>query len=237
MNSRSRPRNGGSFLNNLSERIGLRKFIEDHFDSRISIKGALEAALRKPVPYVSWWSCFGGIAFFLFMVQAVTGIMLMFFYIPSDPEAYRTTLYLTGLAPFGWFFRIIHHWAGIGMMAAVTVHVIRVFVKGAYQSPRGLNWLAGAFLFFLTSAFILTGDLLPWSQSAYWSAVWWTDLMGSFPVIGHQLLLFLRGGENVTGSTVTRFYVFHVFGLPALTTVFMILHLAVIRKLGISEPL
>lgn len=222
---------------NLLDWLESRGIISGPMDSRISVKGVLKAALKKPTPHISWWSCFGGIALFLFLIQAVTGILLMFFYIPADPEAYRTMIYLAGQAPFGWFFRTIHHWAGIAMMAAVSVHVARVIVKGAYRDPRDLNWVVGSVLFFLTAGFILTGDLLPWTRSAYWSAEWWTSLVGSFPVIGHQVMLFLRGGENVTGSTVTRFYVFHVFVLPALSTLFMILHFAIVRKLGISEPL
>ena len=217
--------------------IGIRGFIYGPLEKRISVIGALEAALKKPVPHVSWWACFGGIAFLLFLVQAATGMLLMFFYIPADPEAHRTIIYLAGRAPFGWFFRTIHHWAGIGMMLAVSIHVLRVFVKGAYQKPRDLNWVTGSVLFFLTAGFILTGDLLPWTQSAYWSAVWWTDFAGSFPLIGHQIELFLRGGENVTGSTLTRFYVFHVFVLPGFLTLFMVIHFAIVRKLGISEPL
>jgi quinol-cytochrome oxidoreductase complex cytochrome b subunit len=236
MRGRDRRQDGG-LLKDLLELVGIRGFIYGPLERRISVKGALEAALKKPIPHVSWWSCFGGIAFLLFLILAATGILLMFFYIPADPEAHRTILYLAGQAPFGWFFRTIHHWAAIGMMLAVSIHVLRVFVKGAYQRPRDLNWVIGSVLFFLTAGFILTGDLLPWTRSAYWSAVWWTDLVGNFPVIGHQIMLFLRGGENVTGSTITRFYVFHVFGLPALSTLFMIIHFAIVRKLGISEPL
>jgi len=226
-----------NLVSDILEWIGVRGFIYGPLDRRISIKSALEAALKRPIPHVSWWCCFGGIAFLLFLIQAVTGILLMFFYIPADPEAHRTILYLAGKAPFGWFFRTIHYWSGIGMMLAVSIHVIRVFVKGAYQKPRDLNWIIGSVLFFLTAGFLLTGDLLPWTQSAYWSAVWWTDLVGSFPVVGHQFMLFLRGGENVTGTTVTRFYVFHILLLPGLLTLFMIGHFAIVRKLGISEPL
>jgi quinol-cytochrome oxidoreductase complex cytochrome b subunit len=236
MNSRDRRANG-NFLTSILERIGIQGFISGPQESRISVKGALEAAFKKPMPYASWWSYFGGIAFLLFLVQAASGILLMFFYIPADPEAHRTILYLSGQAPFGWFFRTTHHWAGIGMMVAISVHVLRVFVKGAYQNPRDLNWVIGCVLFFLTVGFILSGDLLPWTQTAYWSAVWWTDLVSNLPVIGHQIMLFLRGGENVTGSTVTRFYVLHVFILPTFTTLFMIVHFAIVRKLGISEPL
>jgi len=236
MSSRDR-RPDGSLLKDLLEWIGIRGFIYGPLERRISVKGVLEAALKKPIPYTSWWSCFGGIAFLLFLIQAATGILLMFFYIPADPEAHRTILYLAGQAPFGWFFRTIHYWAGIGMMLAVSVHVLRVFIKGAYQRPRDLNWVIGSVLFFLTAGFILTGDLLPWTRSAYWSAVWWTDFVSQFPIIGHQIMLFLRGGENVTGSTITRFYVFHVFGLPSLMILFMVVHFAIVRKLGISEPL
>jgi quinol-cytochrome oxidoreductase complex cytochrome b subunit len=235
MKARNRRANGG-LLEGLMERIGIRGLVSGPLERKVSARGALEAALKKPIPRVSWWSCFGGIALFLFLIQTATGILLMFYYIPSDPEAHRTILYITGRAPFGWFFRTIHHWAGIGMVITVSVHVLRVFVKGAYQKPRDLNWLVGSALFFLTAGFILTGDLLPWTQSAYWSAVWWTDLVGSFPVIGHQFQLFLRGGENVTGSTITRFYVFHVFGLPVLTTLFMVIHFTIVGKLGLSEP-
>jgi len=236
MNNRDRRANGG-LLTYLLERVGVQGFITGSQENRISVKGAVEAAFKKPLPHVSWWSFFGGIAFFLFLVQAATGLLLMFFYIPADPEAHRTILYLSGQAPFGWFFRTTHHWAGIGMMLAIAIHVLRVFAKGAYRKPRDLNWIIGCFLFFLTAGFILTGDLLPWTRSAYWSAVWWTDLAGHFPVVGHQIMLFLRGGENVTGSTITRFYVLHVFLLPAFTTLLITLHLAIVRKLGISEPL
>lgn len=219
------------------EWVGIRDPNYGPVDKKTRIREILEAVIRRPIPHTSWWSCFGGIALFLFLVQAATGIFLMFYYIPAAPEAHRTILYLAGLAPFGWFFRAIHHWAGIAMMVSISIHVIRVFVKGAYQKPRDLNWIVGSILFFLTAGFIMTGDLLPWTQSAYWSAVWWTDLVGKFPVIGHQVLMFLRGGENVTGFTVTRFYVFHVFVLPGLMALFMIIHFAVVRKLGISEPL
>jgi cytochrome b6 len=236
MSSKDRQGNGG-FLTNLLDRVGIRDFIYGPLEGRMSVKGVLEAALKKPIPHTSWWSCFGGIAFLLFLIQAATGLLLMFFYIPADPEAHRTILYLSGRAPFGWFFRTTHYWAGVGMVLAISVHVLRVFVKGAYQKPRDLNWIIGCVLFFLTAGFILTGDLLPWTRSAYWSAVWWTDLVGDFPVIGHQIRLFLRGGENVTGSTITRFYVFHVFLLPTFTTLLMIVHFAIARKLSIAEPL
>jgi quinol-cytochrome oxidoreductase complex cytochrome b subunit len=193
--------------------------------------------MKRPIPNISWWGCFGGIAFAMFIVQVVSGVLLMFFYVPADPDAYRSILYLSGPAPFGWFIRTIHYWAGTIMLVAITIHVLRVFITGAYQKPRDLNWIIGSALFIFTAGFFLTGSILPWTQSAYWSAVYWTDLAGSFPLVGNQLKLFLRGGEHVNGASLIRFYVLHVFILPALITGFMTAHFAMVRKLGISEPL
>lgn len=227
----------GTVPKNFFERLKSGSHPEGNADWTHAIHERVESLLRKPVPHISWWSCFGGIAFFLFLVQVATGILLMFFYIPADPEAHITILFLGGEVPYGWFFRTIHYWSGMGMLVALSVHVMRVFVKGAYQRPRHLNWVIGCALFFLTAGFTLTGDLLPWTESAYWSAVWWTGLVDHFPVIGHQLMLFLRGGEKITGLTITRFYFFHVFLLPSLSVLFMVIHFAIVRKQGISEPL
>jgi cytochrome b6 len=157
--------------------------------------------------------------------------------VPADPDAYRSILYLAGPAPYGWLIRTIHYWAGTMMLAAIAIHSLKVFVTGAYQKPRDLNWVIGSALLIFTVGFFLTGSILPWTQSAYWSAVYWTDFVGSLPLVGNQLKLFLRGGEQVNGASLIRFYVFHVFILPALTTLFMTVHFAIVRKLGISEPL
>ncbi|UCG38497.1 MAG: cytochrome b N-terminal domain-containing protein [bacterium] len=226
-----------SLLKDLLDWVGVRGLLYGPIESRLSVRGAMEAALRRPVPHVSWWGCFGGITFLLFLIQVFTGVLLMFFYAPSASEAHDSILYLAGEAPFGWFFRTLHHWSGTVMVPVLTVHVLRVLFTGAYQKPRDLNWIAGSFLFLFAVGFLLTGHILPWTDSSFWSAAYWTDLVGSLPVIGHQLMLFLRGGEHVTGATLTRFYVFHVFVLPALTTFFLVIHFAMVRKLGIVEPL
>ncbi len=217
--------------------VGIRGRIDGPLDRRFSLKTTIETTMKRPIPNISWWGCFGGIAFAMFVVQVVSGVLLMFFYVPADPDAYRSILYLSGPAPFGWFIRTIHYWAGTVMLVAITIHVLRVFATGAYQKPRDLNWVIGSGLFIFTVGFFLTGSILPWTQSAYWSAVYWTDLVGSFPLVGNQLKLFLRGGEHVNGASLIRFYVLHVFILPALITGFMTAHFAMVRKLGISEPL
>ncbi len=224
-------------LHGFLEWIGLLGLIYGPLDRRLSVKEALEKALKRPIPHISWWGCFGGIAFFLFLVQIGTGVILMFFYVPTDPEAYHSIHYLSGTAPFGWLIRSTHHWSGNGMVFALFVHVIRVFVTGAYQRPRDLNWIVGMVLFLLTISFTLTGYLLPWSQTAYWTTVLWTDMIGQVPLVGPWLLALIRGGETISGVTLTRFYALHVAVLPVLTIVFMAFHFTIVRKLGILEPL
>ncbi len=224
-------------LHDFLEWIGLVGLIYGPVDRRLSIREALEKALKRPVPYISWWGCFGGIALFLFIVQMVTGILLMFFYVPTDPEAFHSIRYINSTAPFGWLIRSTHHWCGNGMLFALFIHVTRVFVTGAYRKPRDLNWVIGMALFFLVVSFTLTGYILPWSQTAYWTTIYWTDLVGGVPIAGPWIKLFIRGGEHVTGATLTRFYALHVAVLPLLTLVFMAMHFTIVRKLGISEPL
>ncbi|MDF1536303.1 MAG: cytochrome b N-terminal domain-containing protein [bacterium] len=230
-------RQGQSLLRDLLDWIGIRGLIYGPLDRRLSLRQTIEKALGRPIPYIPWWGCFGGLAFALFIVQVLSGLLLMFFYVPADPDAHRSILYLSGPAPYGWLFRTVHYWAGTLMLAAIIVHSLRVFVTGAYQKPRDLNWVIGSALLLFTAGFFLTGSILPWTRSAYWSAVYWTDLVGTLPLAGNQIKLFLRGGEQVNGASLTRFYVFHVFILPAVTTVFMTAHFAIVRKLGISEPL
>lgn len=217
--------------------VGLLGFIYGPLDRRLAVGEALGQAMKRPVPRVSWWGCFGGISLFLFLIQVATGITLMFFYVPTEPGAFASIRYLSGDAPYGWLIRTTHHWAGNGLLVALFIHVVRVFVTGAYQRPRDLNWVIGCSLFLFVFAFILTGHLLPWSQSAYWTAVYWTGLVGRLPLVGPWAMVLIRGGDQITGTTLTRFYALHVAVLPILSALFMAMHFVIIRKLGISEPL
>ncbi|UCF31051.1 MAG: cytochrome b N-terminal domain-containing protein [bacterium] len=237
MATRRDRRESKGILHDFLEWVGLLGFIYGPLDRRLSVRDALEKALSRPIPHISWWGCFGGISLFLFLVQIGTGVVLMFFYVPTDPEAYHSIRYLNGTAPFGWLVRSTHHWSGNGMIFALFIHVIRVFVTGAYQRPRDLNWMVGMALFLFTLSFALTGYLLPWSQTAFWTTVFWTDMIGQIPIVGQWLLVLIRGGELVSGATLTRFYAMHVAVLPILTIVFMAIHFAIIRRLGIKEPL
>lgn len=224
-------------LMEILDRIGITGLLYGPLDRRLSLRDSLHDALHRPIPRISWWGCFGGISFFLVMLLGFTGVILMFFYVPGDPSAAESIQLIMGDVPFGWLIRTIHYWSANILMVTLMIHTLRVFFAGAYRRPRDLNWLAGTGLFAAATAFFLTGNLLPWSRQAYWAAVYWTDLLSRIPLLGGWLSGFARGGELVTGATLTRFYAFHVAVLPALMVALLLVHFVIIRRLGISEEL
>ncbi|MEE8449463.1 MAG: cytochrome b N-terminal domain-containing protein [Thermodesulfobacteriota bacterium] len=231
----------------LEHRISLREilswlslvgFVYGPLDERLGIRQALEKALKKPVPHhVNWTFCFGGITFFMFLVLAVTGILLLMYYRPTTAEAYASVVYITNEVPFGWLIRGLHFWAGNLMIIMVILHMLRVFFYGAYKSPRDLNWIAGFVLFMLTLGFGFTGYLLPWNQISYWATTVGTEIPGAIPLVGDTLKYLTRGGAEVSQTTLTRFFAIHVVILPAIISFFLAVHFAVIRRQGISGPL
>ena len=208
-------------------------------DERYQVKQPLEAVLSKPVPKFAlrWWYCLGGITAFLFVVQAVTGIMLAFYYKPTPDQAFASIQFIENEVRFGASIRAIHHWAANGMIVMCLAHMLRVFVVGAYKPPRELNWVNGVLLLVLTLAFGFTGYLLPWDQRAFWATTVGSEIAGSIPVIGELALVFLRVGWTVSDLTLSRFYALHVILLPILTLGLMGLHFLMIRRQGIARPL
>jgi quinol-cytochrome oxidoreductase complex cytochrome b subunit len=181
--------------------------------------------------------CFGGIAFVLFVILAATGIMLAIYYQPTPDKAYQSVLDITTNVKFGWLIRSIHRWAAGGMVLLVFAHMLRVFFTGAYKAPRELNWLTGVLLLVLTMGFGFTGYLLPWDQKAYWATKVGTDIAGSVPLVGHFLLVSLRGGEQISAATLGRFYDLHIMVLPAVILILLLGHFWMIRRHGISGRL
>jgi quinol-cytochrome oxidoreductase complex cytochrome b subunit len=120
------------------------------------------------------------------------------------------------------------------MVVMVTLHMLRVFITGSYKNPRELNWVAGAVLLLMTLGFGFTGYLLPWDQKAYWATVVGTNMLGSIPLIGPALAAFVRGGAEVTGQTLLRFYSMHLLWFPIVTAIFLWVHFHILRRLGIS---
>jgi hypothetical protein len=208
-------------------------------DERYHISEPLSKVLNKPVPRYAlrWWYCLGGITAFLFVIQAVTGIMLAFYYKPTPDMAYASITYIETRVHFGSAIRMVHHWAANGMIVMCFAHMLRVFIMGAYKRPRELNWLSGVLLFILTLAFGFTGYLLPWDQRAFWATTVGTEIAGGVPVIGNLALVFLRVGWEVAGETLSRFYALHIILLPIATLVFMGAHFMMVRRQGIAKPL
>lgn len=208
-------------------------------DERYQLTDALEPILSKPVPkwQQRWYYCLGGLTFFFFGVQVITGIMLAFYYQPTPDAAYASIVFIEEEVLLGSAVRMIHHWSANAMIVLAFAHMLRVFIMGAYKPPRELNWVSGIILLTGTLAFGFTGYLLPWDQRAFWATTVGTDIAGSIPVIGDLALVFLRAGWNVTELTLSRFYALHVLILPLVTVVSMGLHFIMVRRQGIMEPL
>ena len=215
------------------ERVG------DWLDERFDVRIPLEAFLKKPVPKhaIRWYFCLGGITFALFLFQGVTGILLSLYYKPTPEGAYESILFIMNNVRFGWLIRSIHSWSSTLMIAFCVAHMMRVFITGSYKNPRELNWVAGVVLLLLTLAFGFTGYLLPWDQKALWGSTVGSEILGVVPFVGQWLLGLLRGGADITGLTLVRFYGGHILVLPAISIVFLLLHFIVIRRQGISGPL
>jgi quinol-cytochrome oxidoreductase complex cytochrome b subunit len=209
--------------------------ILDYLNARMGITSRHRRVMDKPVPgWINYFYCFGGVTFTLFIVQLLTGLLLSIHYIPSESEAYTSIQQLHQTVPLGGLFRSIHHWAANLMVVMVLLHMLRVFITGSYKNPRELNWVAGALLLAMTLAFGFTGYLLPWDQKAYWATVVGTNMLGSMPLFGPHLAALVRGGTEVTGQTLLRFYSMHILWFPVLTVFFLWVHFHILRRLGIS---
>ncbi len=174
----------------------------------------------------------GLISLFLFMVLVFSGVWLMFYYFPSEKEAYNRMLDLRSSVDFGFVLRNVHKWAAEGMVLVVILHMARVFFTGAYKPPREFNWVIGVFLLLLTLGLSFTGYLLPWDQLAFWAITVGTAIAGYAPVVGEPTRLFLLGGDTVGQEALIRFYVLHVAILPGLLVMFLAVHIWRIRKDG-----
>ena len=179
----------------------------------------------------------GLISFFLFVILVVTGVLLMFYYVPSTTQAYDRMLDLRGSVAFGTFLRNMHRWSAHGMVALVFLHMCRVFLTGSYKKPREFNWVLGVVLFLLTLFLSFTGYLLPWDQLAFWAITVGTAIAGYAPIVGQDMKFLLLGDATVGQEALLRFYVLHVAVLPVLLTLLIAIHFWRIRKDGgLSRP-
>ncbi|HZD03800.1 MAG TPA: cytochrome b N-terminal domain-containing protein, partial [Longimicrobiales bacterium] len=223
-------------MGRLRERLGaLRGWLDD----RVGLLADAERLGRKkkvPVHRHTVWYYLGGMTLFLFLVQVGTGVLLLFYYRPSAEGAYESIQFLMTEVRFGWLIRSIHNWAANLMILTVFVHLFSVFLLRAYRPPREVTWLSGVLLLGLALGFGFTGYLLPWNELAYFATRVGTQIVGVVPVVGSGLLRVLRGGEDVTGATLTRFYAIHAAVLPILAFLLLGLHLYLVQRHGMSVP-
>jgi quinol-cytochrome oxidoreductase complex cytochrome b subunit len=198
---------------------------------------ALRYYSNEPVPnhLKHWWWCLGGTPAMLFAVQAATGILLSFYYVPDPAQAYESVRRISEVVPFGLFLRSLHRWSSNLMIAAVILHMMRVFFTGAYRRPRELNWMVGVGLLGVTMFFGFTGYSLVYEQLSYWGATVAGNLTEAVPGIGPYLARLLRGGEMVGERTLTRFFILHIGILPALITALLGAHILLFRLHGVTE--
>jgi ubiquinol-cytochrome c reductase cytochrome b subunit/cytochrome b6 len=190
----------------------------------------------EPIPHhlKHWWWCLGGTPLYLFVVQVVTGILLTFYYVPDPSGAYESVTRITEEVRFGWYVRSLHRWASNLMIAAVILHALRVFFTGAYRHPRQLNWCIGVLLLACTLGFGFTGYSLVYEQMSFWGATVAANLVEAMPVVGGPAATLMRGGPEVSGNTLTRFFMFHIALFPVAMAGLLFLHVLLIRLHGVT---
>lgn len=194
--------------------------------------------IKRYATKVTYTFCLGGLSFFLFLVLVMTGVLLMFYYVPSTNQAYQNMLDINSSVTFGQLMRNMHRWAAQGMVIAVFLHMSRVFYTGSYKPPREFNWVIGVLLLVVTFLLSFSGYLLPWDQLSLWAVTVGTNIALATPFIGSKVNFLLVGDHQIGQSTLIRFYTLHVLFLPLVAAFLMAVHFWRIRKDGgISGPL
>ncbi len=204
---------------------------------RLQLEAPIKEAALHPVPRrtASWWYVFGSAAFTLLLLQIVTGILLAIVYAPTAGEAWNSLNVLNHQLELGWFLRAMHGWGSSFMVAVVIVHMMQVFLFGAYKFPRELTWILGVFLLLMTLAMAFTGQVLRFDQDAYWGLGIGASITSRIPIVGGPMVHMLLGGPIIAGATLSRFFALHVFVIPGAMLLFVALHVWMVLKLGVNE--
>ncbi|SET90462.1 menaquinol-cytochrome c reductase cytochrome b subunit [Salinibacillus kushneri] len=220
--------------------------IYDWIDERVDITPIWRDIADHEVPehvnpahhFSAFVYCFGGLTFFVTVIQILSGMFLTMYYVPDIENAWNSVFYLQQEVAHGQIVRGMHHWGASVVIVMLFLHTLRVFFQGAYKKPRELNWIVGVLLFFVMLALGLTGYLLPWDNKALFATEVTLQIAESVPFIGEDLKILLAGDPHIVGAqTLTRFFAIHVFFLPAALFVLMAVHFIMIRRQGISGPL
>ena len=215
----------------------LKEDILNWLDERFGIKGLLQWAKHKTVPVHRWTILYytGGVCLFLFMAQVVSGILLLMYYRVGTDASYESVGYLVSKVEFGWLVRSMHSWSANLLIFFIFTHMFSIFFMKSFRKPRELSWVSGCLLLAVMMAFGFSGYLLPWNELAYFATKVGTDIIGELPVLGEWMLKLVRGGEEVTGATLSRFFGLHIAILPACAVVLIGLHLLFVQIQGMSH--
>ena len=206
-------------------------------DQRLQLGAPIRETIEHPIPRdtASWFYVFGSAAMTVFGLQLITGILLALIYVPSAGEAWNSLQILNHHVSLGWFIRALHGWGSNFMLAIVLIHMVQVFLFGAYKFPRELTWILGVFLLLMTLGMAFTGQVLRFDQDAYWGLGIGASISSRVPLFGPPLVKLLLGGPIIAGATLSRFFALHVFVIPGALMAFVGLHLLLVLKLGINE--
>ena len=213
--------------------------LKDWFEERLSLSTVFNFLKEKKIPQHKHTPLYytGSAIFLFFGIQVFTGLMLLLYYKPTLETAHESVAVIMTEIPLGWIFRSVHRWAAYFMIASVIIHLLGILLTKAYRRPREFTWISGVFLLFVTMLFGFTGYLLPWDELSLAATKVGTDIPRSIPVVGLWVTKLLRGGEDVTGDTLTRFFGIHVSLLPLLLLAIILVHVYLIQKHGMSLPL
>jgi len=211
----------------------------DWIDDRLNIRDIIDFMSHKVVPLHghSIFYYLGGLTLFLFIIQVCTGILLLMYYRPGADSAYESVKFIISEVTFGWLIRSLHSWSANLMIFVAFLHMFTVFFTQAYRPPREMTWFSGIAILGLTLTFGFSGYLLPWNELSFFATRVGTGMMHAIPFVGNYLLVIMRGGEEVTGATIGRFFGLHVAILPAMFTAVLGLHLLFVQRQGMSEPI
>jgi ubiquinol-cytochrome c reductase cytochrome b subunit len=209
----------------------------DWLDLRTGLVSTIRevAGHRVPRSTASWWYVFGSATLVAFVLQVVTGICLATVYAPSANDAWASLEALDYEVPIGWFIRALHGWGSNFMIVLVAVHMIQVFLFGAYKYPRELTWTVGVFLLLMTVGMAFTGQIMRFDQDAYWGLGIGASMAARVPLVGNYVVHLILGGPIIAGATLSRFFALHVFVIPGLLIALVGLHLLLVLKLGVNE--
>jgi ubiquinol-cytochrome c reductase cytochrome b subunit len=207
------------------------------FTYRWPFRPVIRWSLEEEIPGGdSFWYTFGATTLFVFVIQVVTGIWQLFYYVPTVDHAYQSVSYLRYQVPFGWLIHGLHYWGSNAFIVIVFIHLLRVFIWGAYKAPRQLTWLVGVILLFLVLALSFTGALLPWDELGYWAAEVGTSIAGTVPVVGFFIKALMRGGAAMNQMTLSRFFIAHVAILPGILAGLIAFHVVAFRQFRSVGP-